>query len=320
MHRFALGSTVPHALRVTLATLLGVCALHQPVDARGGGSCQRTAISAHKAAIREAQADFWNAVGACLNLSDLGEILDCIEEAREELEEALEEAGEQLQARMDLCDELGDGPYDPDIDPKRFSSLVTHPYFPLTPGTTLVYEGMTSEGLERVEDATLAETREILGVECAVVHAVAYLDGERIEDTYDYYAQDDDGNVWYFGELSFEIEDGYIVNMEGSFIGGVDGAKPGIIMLAAPAPGEVYRQEWALNEAEDIGTFLATGQTATVPYNGGTTFADCWKIQDTTPLEPDALEHKFYAAGFGLVQEVAVDSGEHLDLVDVLVD
>jgi hypothetical protein len=125
--------------------------------------------------------------------------------------------------------------------------------------------------------------------------------------------------VWYFGELSFEVEDGYIVNMDGSWIAGEDGAKPGIIMLAAADVGLVYRQEWLINEAEDIGTFLATGQSVMVPYNSGTTFTDCWQIQDTSPLEPDALEYKYFAQGIGLVQEVDVESGEHVDLVDILV-
>jgi hypothetical protein len=323
MQRFGTDSLVQRAGGLALAGLLGVFALQASAAGRGSqaiGNCTRTALAAHKAARQEAQADFWNEVGNCLNLSDFGAILDCIEDARDELEEAFEEADEQFEARLDLCGELGDGPYDPVIDPLRFTSVVTNPFFPLVPGTTLVYEGVTSEGLERVEGTTLAETREIQGVDCAVVHCVAYLEGEVVEDTFDYYAQDNEGNVWYFGELSFELEDGYIVNMSGSFIGGVDGAKPGIIMLAAPSPGKVYRQEWALNEAEDIGTFLATGATVHVPYNGGTTFLDCWQIQDTSPLEPDALEHKFYAKGVGLVQEVDVDSGEHLDLVDILVD
>ena len=302
--------------RVATGGLL-VTAAAAPLAAQGP-PCSTTAAVARQASLRDARASFWNEIGVCLNLSDPIDALECVQDALTALEEALEEVEGQYAARLALCLELGEGPYDPELEPEDFTSVVTNAYFPLVPNTTLVYEGMTEDGLERVECTTLEETREILGVECAVVEALEFVDGELVEDTRDYYAQDEAGNVWYFGELSFELEDGFVANMDGSWIAGVDGAKAGIIMQAVASPGLVYRQEWFLNEAEDIGTFLATDQTITTPLGGGTTFAGCWQLQDTTPIEPDALEYKYYAPGVGLVRALSVESGEVVELVDVL--
>jgi len=301
------------------AAVLGVAVPAQAQDRRDN-NCARTAIAAREASRLEIQADLLNAIGVCLNQPSFFEAIQCSLEAFEEYQEALHELPEQYQARLDLCEALGSGPYAPHIDPDEFSSSVDNPFFPLVVGTTLVYEGETEDGLERVECKTLDETREIMGVECAVVQAREFVDGEMVEDTLDYYAQDLWGNVWYFGELSFELEDGFIVNMDGSWIAGEDGAKPGIIMLASADPGRVYRQEWYLNEAEDIGTFIAEGQSVEVPFNGGTTFEGCWQIQDTTPIEPDELEYKYFAMGVGLVKALDVESGEEIELVDILVE
>ena len=78
----------------------------------------------------------------------------------------------------------------------------------------------------------------VLGVTTIVVRDRAWEDGESIEDTFDWYAQDNDGKVWYSGEDSKEIEDGKIVSTEGSWEAGVDGAKPGIVMKSNPQVGD----------------------------------------------------------------------------------
>ena len=130
-------------------------------------------------------------------------------------------------------------------------------------------------------------------------------------------AQDVEGNVWYFGELSMEFEDGEPVGLEGSWEAGEDGAKPGIVMWANPEVGEVYRQEFFLTEAEDMGEVLSLDQTVTVPYGR---FENCVMTKDFTPIEPDVEENKFYASGVGVVLEIDVESGERAELVDVRTD
>jgi hypothetical protein len=138
-----------------------------------------------------------------------------------------------------------EGPYAVTIDPDDFVEGVDNPYFPLVPGTTLVYEGETGEGLERIDDTVTHETKVVMGVTCITVHNQARLDGELIEETYDWYAQDVEGNVWYFGEDTTEFEDGVPVSTAGSWEAGVDGALPGIIMPVDPQVGDSYRQaQW----------------------------------------------------------------------------
>src|SRR6185369_9184112 len=117
---------------------------------------------------------------------------------------------------------------------------------PLVPGTTFVYEGQTADGFGHDEFAVTHNTKVILGVTCVEVHDVATLDGDVVEDTLDWFAQDNAGNVWYFGENSKQLEDGLVVGVEGSWTAGIDGAKPGIVMEAAPAVGDVYRQEFSV--------------------------------------------------------------------------
>jgi hypothetical protein len=276
--------------------------------------CAGTALLARKAALREARSDFWLAVGKCLNLSDPGARNACLALAQEELDEATELAGDVFRAQLDLCDELGQGPYDPVLDPDDFVSGVTNPFFPLPPGRTMVYEVETEDGLEVITVEVLHETKEILGIECVVVNDVVALEGEVIEDTLDWYAQDVDGNVWYMGEIAMNYEDGELVDLGGSWKAGVDGAKPGILMQGAPAVGMVYRQEWLLGEAEDVGRVFDTGRTVNVPAG---VFTGCLETQDFTPLEPDVLEHKLYAPGLGPVLEIDQESGERVELVSV---
>ena len=134
--------------------------------------------------------------------------------------------------------------YQPEIDPADFVDVINNPYFPITPGAKYIYEGETEDGLERIEVEILAETRDVMGVTTTVIRDTVYLDGELIEDTFDWYAQDKEGNVWYFGEDSKEYENGAVVNTKGSWEAGVDGAQPGLIMPANPQVGQTYRQEY----------------------------------------------------------------------------
>src|SRR5215210_6519385 len=131
-----------------------------------------------------------------------------------------------------------------------FTAEVDSPYFPLKPGTTWIYEGTSDGEVERNEVTVTDETRDLMGVTCVVVHDVVSINGEVVEDTIDWYAQDADGNVWYFGEESKDYEDGELVSTEGFWEAGVDGAQPGIVMLADPAVGNSYQQEYYAGEAE----------------------------------------------------------------------
>jgi hypothetical protein len=139
-----------------------------------------------------------------------------------------------------------------------------------------------------------------------------------VEDTYDWYAQDIDGNVWYIGEDSSEIEDGEVVSKEGSWEAGIDGALPGIIMWARPEVGVSYRQEFYEGEAEDMAEVVSLDASETVAYGE---FDDLLEMREWTPLEPGIAEHKFYAEGIGVVLEVVVEGGEgRIELIDIIED
>ena len=192
--------------------------------------------------------------------------------------------------------------YRPDIDPEEFTTEVDNPYMPLVPGRVLTYQ----EGNERVVISVTDSTRTVMGVEVRVVRDREY-DGERlIEDTEDWFAQDKDGNVWYFGEATAECRDGAVVTRAGEWQAGVDGAQPGIVMLAAPRVGDYYRQEFYRGRAEDVARVRELDATVT---HDGTTYDDVIVTEDFTALEPGQLEHKMYAPHIGLIQEGAAGGG-----------
>jgi hypothetical protein len=202
-------------------------------------------------------------------------------------------------------------PYTPNIDPADFVREIDNKYFPLKPGTTFVYAG----NAERDEMAVTHTTKQIMGVECVVVNDRLWEDGKLIEQTYDWYAQDKEGNVWYFGEDSKEYENGKVVSTEGSWEAGEDGAKAGIIMQAQPKVGETYRQEYYKSEAEDMAKVLDLEGSAKVPYGS---FEHVLVTKEWTPLEPNLIVHKYYAPAVGNVIEVSVKGPlERIDLVDV---
>lgn len=213
-------------------------------------------------------------------------------------------------------DRLIDLNYNPVIIPANFNNEVTNTYFPLVPGKTYTYSSQTTQGAETVVVTILTDTRTVAGVGCTIVHDVVKLDGVMIEDTYDWYAQDVDGNAWYFGEDVSNYENGVFVDKEGSFEAGVDGAKPGIIMMTNPVMEMPYRQEYHFNVAEDWGKVVAKGLTVITIYG---TFSDCIKTADWNALEPDApLEYKYYAPGIGMIKEEVVGTSEVLELISIL--
>ncbi len=195
-----------------------------------------------------------------------------------------------------------------DLDPADFTAGSDHPYFPLEPRRQWTYRETDESGavLDVVVTVT-SETREVAnGVVARVVRDTVTEDGEIVEDTFDWYAQDAEGNVWYLGEDTAELEDGEIATREGSFEAGVDGALPGIIMPAEPEAGLAYRQEYYEGEAEDNGAVLALGQQADTAQGH---FDDVLLTADTITLEPDVLEYKLYAPGVGLVLTLDISGG-----------
>ena len=174
-----------------------------------------------------------------------------------------------------------------------------------------VYEG---DG-ETITVTVTGDTKEILGIEAVVVNDVVEEDGEIVEDTDDWYGQDVFGNVWYLGEISKNYEDGELVDIEGSWTAGVDGAKAGILMKAAPMVGDVYRQEWALGDAEDAAEVLSLTASAVVPAAGASCAGTCVETLDFTPIEPDAAEEKYYSPDVGLILEVDTETGDRVELV-----
>lgn len=206
------------------------------------------------------------------------------------------------------------GDYRVAIDPTDFTSLVDNPHLPSLPGARWRYEGVNEDGeLEVTDVEVLDERRTVMGVETIVVHDVVSIDGEIIEDTYDWFAQDVEGNVWYFGEDTTSWEEG-VANHDGAWEAGVDGALPGIVMpVDQEVTGVGYREEYLAGEAEDLAEVIAVGGAVTVPAG---TFEDLVTTRNWTPLEPDVVEEKVYAAGVGFVREENPGTGEVVELIE----
>jgi hypothetical protein len=205
--------------------------------------------------------------------------------------------------------------YAPVIDPADFSSTIDNKYLTYVPGTVAKY--MQTSG-DVVEQDVLTDTKLVMGVKCAIVHDfLKSATGELLEDTYDYFAQDKAGNVWYFGEDT-KAYAGKQVSTEGSWLGGVSCARPGIVMKANPQVGDRYRQEYLEGEAEDEAEVVSLGEKVSVPYG---TLDNCVKTKELSRLAPGDVENKYYCPGvFGPVSSVdvgSVDSGNHEDLVTV---
>ena len=193
------------------------------------------------------------------------------------------------------------------LEPADFVDRIDNPYWPMPPGTRWVYRESDTEGnAQRVKVTVIDRTREIMGIAATVVHDKVTEHGELVENTFDWYAQDVCGNVWYMGENTKEYEDGEVVTTAGSWEAGLDGAQPGVIMPADPQVGMTYRQEYYAGEAEDAAEVLSLDEQAQVPFGH---FRDVLLTKDFTSLEPKVLEYKLYAPGIGPVLVVGVSGG-----------
>ena len=207
------------------------------------------------------------------------------------------------------------GAYAPSIDPANFVTTIDNPYFPLLPGTAFHYRG-TKEGTKQTDDMVVTDqTKQILGVTATVVEDTVSENGKAVERTFDWYAQDKQGNVWYMGEDALELKNGKLVRASDSWESGVNGALPGIIMPGNPQPGAVYRQEYfPAGEALDQARVIRLDASASVPAG---VFKPVLATEEFSPVEPQ-FERKYYAAGVGEVEEKVVAGGhERFDLVSV---
>jgi hypothetical protein len=210
-----------------------------------------------------------------------------------------------------------EGNYSPSIDPANFGGPVDNRYFPLKPGTSLRYTGVAENGKTPQTDVALVtrEKKKILGVTCSVVRDTVTSLGRPVERTYDWYAQDKQGNVWYFGEDARNYKSGRFVKAGDSWEDGVDGAKPGIIMEAHPKPGDAYRQEYYPGHAEDQARVLGSGGAVKVPYRS---FVKTLATIERSGLEPGRREKKYYALGVGEIKSREMNgSREAFQLVSV---
>ena len=200
-------------------------------------------------------------------------------------------------------DDTTEPAYHVTVNPADFVAGIDNPYYPLTPGQVFRYEGESGDGHETNIVTVTSQTYNILGVACTVVEDTVLVEGDLVEATTDWFAQDKDGTVWYMGEASRSFENGTLVSTEGSWEAGKRGALPGVIMYGDPKPGGPYRQEFESGTAEDRGQILRTDAKVTVPYG---TFAGCIETEEWSDLEPGIVEYKFYAKNVGVVRSVSV--------------
>ena len=188
------------------------------------------------------------------------------------------------------------------VDPDNFVRSITNPYLPYRPGTVYVYTGVKDGQTQRDVVRVTHRTREILGVTATVVTDVATHHGTILEQTTDWYAQDKQGNVWYFGEATKARNPDGSYDTSGSWLAGAHGARPGIVMTAHPRVGDAHRQEYWAGHAEDQYWLVDVASSLTVP---GGSFAQAARTLEWSKLEPGVIDEKFYVSGIGVVKELA---------------
>ena len=207
-------------------------------------------------------------------------------------------------------------PYSPSIDPANFGRPIDNPYLPLRPGTVFRYRGVGDNGKTREFNKVTVTHRKkrIMGIDAVVVLDEVFASGKPEERTFDWYTQDKDGNVWYFGENSSSYEHGHWVKDDGSWTAGVGNGKPGVIMLAHPHRGDRYRQEYSPGHAVDQAKVLGPGGRIDTPYR---TISRTLLTREYSTIDKQ-YEKKWYARGIGVIQEDAITkSKEHSELVGV---
>jgi hypothetical protein len=206
--------------------------------------------------------------------------------------------------------------YNPRIDPANFTDKITNPYFSLPPGSVRITKG-TKDGVPQTHTTRVTSDKKVIaGVRCIVVSDIVTTNGALAEKVSDWYAQDKKGNVWYFGEATADYEKGVVISTKGSWLTGVDGAKPGIVMPVKPTPGPSFYTEFRPGVAEDKGQVLRVDAKLKIPYGS---YKNVIVIRDTNPLDPQLVSLKWYAKDVGLLKTVRVGSShkEHAELVSL---
>ena len=196
---------------------------------------------------------------------------------------------------------------------RGFSARVDNPWFPLKPGTQYAYTGIKDGKPSRELMVVTRQFRMIQTAPCVVVQDRLWVRGRLHERTIDYYTQDAQGNVWYYGEQTAELApSGRVTSTDGTWMTGVNGAQPGVYMPAHPHVGQSGRMEYYKGYAEDHFRVAAVLGTVT----SGT--PNSVLTEETTPLQPGVLDNKLYVYGIGTVTELTVKGGsERNQLVSV---
>jgi len=304
--------------------------------ATSGDFCSQTARLLFSACGAQVTDDSFVKEAVCTNIEDAAERGTCLQELADERAAGNQLCQGQLDTRLGACLSLGEGRYDPDIDPAMFDNPKTpthpNPYFPLRVGSRWTFRAPGVSDTVEVQNAT----KLIDGVGCIVVRDRVTKDGDLAEDTDDWYAQAKDGATWYFGEMAedFESFDGdnprkpELVSIDGSFKAGRNGDKPGVIFLASPKKGDVYLEEFSLDNAEDVTEILSTkyafGKDAELDQSVPRELAqrlcagDCAVTKNFSLLEPGIFARKYYARGIGVFLEVEVVPGEPNNVIQLV--
>lgn len=298
-----------------LVVLSVVCPLAPLVAARPSpGNCELAARALRVASRHDADSSFLRRMSACLN--DPGcAVRDTLVAALRDRNEALILADQQYTARLDACVLFGGEVYAPRIDASEYSAIVDHALLPLIPGRTLIYESSAKDAPVRVEVTTLPTVAQIQGVECRAVLTVKSVDLEIVETSTNWYAQHQDGSVWWFGELNQHFEDGLLTSLDGSWRAGLAGAQPGIVVPSLAGLDAPFRRAWSPGVVEDIASVRSRTGTIRVPFG---TFENALEIQEWDVLEPLELIVEILVPGLGLVAEIEPHTGARLELVAVV--
>jgi len=319
----------PHTLSVAALglALIPLLATDAATAASGNTPCKQTARQMLNACRFDLRDDLRVAVANCINLAEADDRRDCLREARAVRSEDAETCSDQFQARRQACTALNESRYDLDplldpaisfVNPDEVSAADANPFVSIVSGHTFVLR-TGDEAEETVIVHVTDQTREIQGVDCRVVVDAVVVAEEDDEDggidyvpvevTDDWFAQDDQGNVYYCGEIARNYEDGQLVDLDGSFEAGQDSAKAGVLILAAPDVGQIHRQEFALGEAEDIVEYR---DLAASPLEENPKFpcaGSCLQTFDSAPLDPASTEFKYYLPGVGFVHAESMEDG-----------
>lgn len=290
-----------------------------------GPACTRHAEILLLACNADRRDDFLVHIADCIYVTSEEEEKECRRDAREEAMDAAEECDEVFEARLDVCDLVGEDRFDMEFDPEDFvdpddigEGVEPNPYWPLTAGHTQVILAEDEVVVVTVTD----EVRDVGGLPCRVIRDLAFEEGEdegeveyeAIEVTQDWYAQHMNGDVIYCGENTYEIEDGLIDNTDGSFANGTERARAGVLLRAFPIVGEGDRQEMATDEAEDYVQYVSLaagpsdeegGEAAAFPCSG-----TCLQTFEVNPHDPNEGEYKYYLPGEGFVLATKLEDDE----------